>query len=49
MDRVEVTGAIEACDLRLGKKILNKQAKGVKLDGNVVIMSKATDGDEVFD
>ena len=45
MDGVEVTGATEACDLRLGLEILHRQAKRVKLDGYKIVNSKTANID----
>ena len=42
MDGVEVAGAIEACDLRLGVEILYRKTKGIKLDRDIIINGEAT-------
>ena len=42
VDGVEVAGAIEACDLRLGVEILHRETKGIKLDRDMIISGEAT-------
>jgi hypothetical protein len=40
MDIIEITGAIEACDLLLGSKVLHREAKGVKFNRDKIIGCK---------
>jgi hypothetical protein len=40
--RVEVTGAITSEDHRTSGKVLNRETERIKLNGNVIVMSKGT-------
>ena len=49
VDRVQVTRAIEPSDLHPGAKILHRQPKRTKFNRNLVIDSKASNRNEIFD